>query len=202
MRRSGLLGTALIAAGALIVASRIGLFGALPAFVWVVLLFLAGAALFKGGAARFPLWQRIVGYAFVGVLAIVTAGRFAGVAAVGFPAMAFLLVYGGERRRWWALIPGGMLASVALLVTAEILFPRWDAAAIMFLGFAGTFTLLYVLPPERGGQRWALFPALVWIALTVLINTAGGGPHWLLPTLLIFGGVAMALGWGRGRRPS
>ncbi len=203
MRRGGrgLLGAALLGAGVLIVASRIGVFGALPAFVWVVILFVVGGAVWSGAAGRLPMWQRIVAFSVLAVLAMVTAGRFAGVAALGFPAMAFLLVYGGRRRSWWALIPGGMLASIALFITAATLFPRWEPVPLMFLGFSATFTLLYVLPAERGGQRWALIPALVWIGLTVLVNSAGSGPKWLLPTLLIFGGLAMALGWGRGRRP-
>jgi hypothetical protein len=200
-RGSGLLGTALIGAGVLIVADRLGVFGALPSFVWVVVLFAAGAAVWNADSRKPRAWPRVPVFVAIGILAVVSAGRFAGVAALGFPAMAFLLVYRSSPRRWWALLPGGVLASVALMVAAEELFPRWDASPLMFLGFAGVFTLLYVLPVERGGQRWALIPALVWIALTVLLNTAGGGPHWLLPMLLILGGVAMVLGWGRGRRP-
>ena len=131
MRRGGrgLLGAALLGAGVLIVASRIGVFGALPAFVWVVILFVVGAAVWSGAAGRLPMWQRIVAFSALAVLAMVTAGRFAGVAALGFPAMAFLLVYGGRRRSWWALIPGGMLASIALFIAAATLFPRWEAGA-------------------------------------------------------------------------
>lgn len=190
----------LLGTGTLLLLANAGVLGVLPAFLWASLLFGLGAAFWLGSAGRLPAWQRLAGFAAIGVFAIVTSGRFSGVAALGFPAMAFGLVYLNSPKNWWALLPAGVLGSVGLLVTFESLFPRWDATPVLFLGFAGTFTLLYLLSPRRGGKRWALYPAILFIILTVVTNDPGGStPGWLLPLFLIGGGAFMLWRWRRSR---
>lgn len=188
----------LLAVGGLLFFANTGLLGALPAFIWVTLLFIVGGAFWVGSLSALPLWQRIVGFTGIGVFATATSGHFGGVAALGFPAMAFGLIYLLNTKHWWALIPTGILSSLALLVTFENLFPRWDATPILFLGFAATFSLIYLLSPKRGGKRWALYPAILFIVLTVLVNDPSGSlPGWSLPMLLIGGGSLMLWWWRR-----
>lgn len=204
MRRpnSSIVGLVLIAVGVLLVLGRLPIFGALPSFLKLVLLFALGAYLWAWSKGRMPLAGRIALFAVVGVFAIPNAGRMAGVAALGYPAMAFALIYAADRRRWWPLLPAGVLGSLALVALSQELFPHWNPAPILFLGFAATFTLIYLLPTERGGQRWAIFPALLWILLTVVANDPGGtGSRLLLPAVLIGTGVFL-LAWWRGDRPS
>lgn len=198
-RPSTLLGAALVALGVLLVLGRVGGLGVVPGFLRVLLLFGIGAAVWLASAGRWPSWQRIAVFAAVGVVAIPTAGRFAGTAALGYPALAFALVFLARPKAWWALLPAGVLASVALVATAEVLVPRWDPAPLLFLGFAATFTVLYLLPRARGGQRWALYPALGWIFLTVLVNDPTGGAGWVLPLVLIGSGLLLLWFW-QGRR--
>lgn len=198
-RRTTLVGAALLLLGLLLVLSRLGDLGAVPAFLRVALLFAAGGVAWFGSAGRWPMWQRIVVFAAIGAVAIPTAGRFAGTAALGYPAMAFLVIYLARPRHWWALIPAGVLASVGLVTTSEELFPRWDASPLLFLGFAATFTALYLLPRGRGGQRWALYPALGWIFLTVMVNDPGGSSGWMLPLALIGSGALLLWFWQRKR---
>jgi hypothetical protein len=194
------IGVVLIAAGVLAVAARSPALGALPDLMRVLLLFAVGAAAWWGTRGRLRRGARIALIAVIGAFAVPSAGRFAGVVAIGFPALAFALVYLASPRRWWALLPAGVLASVALVAGSQALFPGWNPAPLLFLGFAATFTTLYLLPRGRGGQRWALAPALLWIVLTVLVNSpSGNGPHWLLPAVLIGAGVFL-LSWWRGRR--
>lgn len=189
------IGLILIGAGALIVLGNSDFFGVLPSFIWVCALFMGGAIFWLGSHQRLALWQRIAGFAFIAVFAMSSSGEFAGTAALGFPAMAFGLMYLMNPRRWWTILPGGILASLALFVTAETLF-RWNATPVLFLGFAATFTLLYLLPPYRGGQRWALYPAIFWIILTVAVNDPGhSAPGWLLPFFLIGGGTLLLWWW-------
>lgn len=203
MRKGGKprLGLILVAAGVLFVLSNAGVLGDLPGFFRVVLWFVLGAGIWLGLPGRRRLPPRLAVLALIYVIAMASAGSYAGTAALGFPAMAFALVYLANPRNWWAIIPAGVLASLTLLVTAETLFPRWDAAPLLFLGFAGTFTFIYLLPKERGGQRWALYPALGWIALTVLVNDPVGGSNWFLPLLLIGAGVALLWFWQRRKPP-
>ena len=200
-RSSTTLGVLLIALGVLVVLGRTPAFALMPALLRLLLLFALGGYAWWGTRGRLPRSARLVLVAVVGAFAVPSAGRFAGVAALGYPALLFALVYLSSARRWWALLPAGVLASLALVAGSQVLFPGWNPAPLLFLGFAATFTALYLLPGKRGGQRWALFPALLWIGLTVLVNYPGGrGPHWLLPAVLIGTGVFLLSWWGGGRR--
>ena len=184
----------LVGLGVFVLVLNSGLFGVLPSFIWMLLLFACGMAYWMWSEQRFVFWQRLLGFGLIGVFSIVTSDDFAGTAALGFPALGFGLVYARDRRQWWAVIPCGILASIGLLVAFEELFPRWDALPILFLGFAATFTTLYL----RGGKRWSLFPAIVFIIVTVLVNDPGGStPGWFLPFLLISSGFAMLWWWRR-----
>ena len=187
----------LLLVGTLLLANS-GFLGALPSFLRTAALLALGAALWLGPTHVTFGW-RLAGFIGVGVFAIITSGAFTGVAALGFPALAFALVYLSDRSRWWAIIPAGILASVALLLTFSLLF-AWNATPVLFLGFAATFTYLYLLSPERGGQRWALYPAVVFIALTVLVNDPGSGFSSALPLLFIGAGVLMLWWWQRGAK--
>lgn len=188
----------LVGLGALLLVLNSGVLSALPAFVWLALLLSVGASFWLGPLRRQPLALRFAGFASVAVLATATSGRFSGAAAVGFPALAFLLVYATVPKRWWALLPGGILSSVALLLTFEALFPGWHTGPVLFLGFAATFTYLYLSPSKRGGKRWALYPAILFILLTVLVNDPRGQLEgWVVPLLLIATGGAMLWWWQR-----
>jgi hypothetical protein len=196
--RARLVGMGLLALGVLAFLGNSGFFGIFPAFVWVVTLFAAGAYVWRRGRGRLELGARIVLFAVIGVLATVTAGTFSGTAATGFIAMGFALVYLTDNRRWWALIPAGVMAGACLVTTLGTLFPNWDTGPLFLLMLAGTFTLLYLLPRERGGQGWALFPAVVLILVTVAANDPGGNtPGWLVPLVLIGTGAAMLWWWRR-----
>ena len=185
---------ALLIVGVLLLANS-GFFGALPGFLRTMALLGLGAALWLG-PTHLTLGWRVAGFGGVFLFALLTSDTFAGVVALGFPALGFALAYLTDRRRWWTIIPAGILASVAILITLEVLF-SWNATPVLFLGFAATFTTLYLLSPQRGGQRWALLPAVVFIALTVLVNDPGSGFSSALPLLFIGAGVLMLWWWQR-----
>lgn len=193
------IGTLLLVAGALALVRGDPFLRLLPSFFWVLLLFGAGAATWMWGRGRLPFWQRLLVYIGVGIVATATAGDFAGTAATGFIAMAFVLVYLASPRNWWALIPAGVMAGSSLVVTIETFFPRWDVGTLFLLVLAGTFTLLYLLPGARGGQRWARYPAIALIIITVIANDPSGRtPGWLVPLMLVGAGAGL-LWWVRKR---
>lgn len=200
-RSTTTVGLLLIAVGVLAALSRFPLYQAFPGLLRLVLLFALGGYAWWATRGRLPLGLRILLFAVIGAFAIPSAGRYAGVAALGYPALAFALVYAAQRRQWWALLPAGVLGTLALVAGSQVLFPGWNPAPLLFLGFAATFTVLYLLPRGRGGQHWALFPALLWIILTVLVNSpSGSASGWLLPATLIGAGVFLLSWWGGGRR--
>ena len=195
------IGFVLVAVGAVVFLINSGFLGVLPAFIWVLLLYALGASFWVNSRDALRPWQRLLGFAIIGIVATSTSGDLAGAAATGFIGMAFALVYlqNPIPSRWWTLIPMGVMSSVTLLILGEALFPRWDATPLLFLGFAVTFTLLYLIPKSMGGRRWALYPAIFWIMMTVVINDpSGSSPAWLLPLLLIGGGAGILWWWRRG----
>lgn len=150
---------------------------------------------------RTNLATRLVVLGVLAVVAVTSLKFLAGAAILGFIALAFWLVYSTPRpgAAPWALIPAGVMATLSLVAGIGALFPRWNSGAVFTLGMTAVFTAVYLLPKERGGGRWALWPALAWGFITLLANDPGGVPAWLVPLLLIGGGVVL-LGWTRRGR--
>ncbi|HZW28522.1 MAG TPA: hypothetical protein VFF08_08685 [Trueperaceae bacterium] len=145
--------------------------------------------------------NQLVGAALlvVGLMAFAPE-RFTGPALLWGLALAFYAAYRRRRRGTWALVAFGVLASVAATATVDSLFPRWDEGVVFVLGMTATFTAIYLLPRERGGARWALWPALAWAFITLLVNDPWGGlARWVAPLVMIGAGVVF-LGWTKGGR--
>ncbi len=172
--------------------------------VWLAALAWAAAWTFRSLAGRAPLRVRLVVYAAFGLFALLTLGRLAGAAALGFVALYFWLLFSSHGRRGppatWLAIVAGTLATLSLVTAVDTLLPRWDNGVIFFLGMTATFTAVYLLPRAKGGARWALWPALAWAALTLLVNDPSGGvARWMVPLALIGVGAAW-LGYVRRGR--
>lgn len=200
---SNRLGLGLLVVGALMLATRIS-----PGNLFFELMWLAGYALlasflWKALEGRVPLKLRIGIHGAIGILAAATLNRLAGLAFLGFIGLAFFLVYwfspDGPAKKGWALIPAGALMTLAAVAGVSSLYPRWDGGSIFLLGMTATFTYIYLLPKEKGGAKWALWPALAWAVITLLANDpTGGWARWLMPLALIGAGVVV-LGWAKGR---
>lgn len=200
MDRGRLVGLALVVLGGLALLGSLPIFRMLPSFIWLLILMLGGATVYSATSLKLPYWQRLVIYVLIGIYATASTGAFAGAAATGFIAMAFLLTYMMQPRNWWALIPGGVMSAVTLVILLGAFFPGWQTAPLFMLMLSATFTILYLLPKQRGGQQWARFPALATIIITLIMNDpTGRTPSWLIPLLLI-GSGALILWWIR-RKP-
>lgn len=197
-------GPLLIAIGVLALLALPGLGGVL-----VEVLYLAGFAvlasyLWNALSGRATQRVRILAHVALGFVAVATLDRLSGPAFLGFAALAFWLVYRrpskGAPRTGWALIPAGAIATLAMVATVAELAPRWDEGVVFLLGMTATFTAIYLLPRERGGGRWALWPALGWAVITVLANDPSGRwGSWFVPLALIGTGIAL-LGWARRKK--
>lgn len=141
-------------------------------------------------------WSLIPGFVLMGIGLIIFMGQimetaadnWSGVIFLGFLGLAFLIIYITHRNQWWAIIPGGVLltlAGVTLIPDESTL-----TGVIFFLGLALTFGLLYLLPKPEGRLRWALYPAGILLAIGVLVLLgATDVMDFVLPlVLLILGG--------------
>jgi hypothetical protein len=172
----------------------------------------AWAALFVAAGLTFGftfLENRENWWAVIPAMALLSIGTLVGVDAV-FPrlgsllggsiilgglALSFWIIYVTTRyQQWWAIIPGGVLLSLALGIAVEPFIPGEVFAAVFLLGLALTFALVYYLPTANQHMGWALIPAgaLAVVGLIVLsVTTRLAGLVW--PALLIATGAYILL---------
>lgn len=144
-------------------------------------------------------WALIPGFVLMGIGIIIfmddnmqaVADRWSGAVFLGFLGLAFFLIYITHVNQWWAIIPGGVLLTLAgvTLVPGE-----GDVSGIIFfLGLALTFGLVYILPKPTGKLKWALYPSGILLLIGVLIALGAANlMDYLLPlVLLIVGGYVI-----------
>ncbi len=201
MKKSRLLfsiigGIILIAAGVIFLLDNIGLIS----LDWEMLI----GPMFGLGGLIFLLvfilntddwWALIPGFVLIGIGIIIFMGQnmesmaelWSGAVFLGLLGLAFLLIYITHRTNWWAIIPGGVLltlAGVTLIPDGGVL-----SGGVFFLGMAATFGLVWLLPKPAGRLNWALYPAgiLALIGLLVVLG-ATNLINYVWPLALLIGG--------------
>lgn len=207
-------GWVLVAIGAAAVLRRLGIGGVLTEVVWLAAILTAAAWTWRvierrrppgaAGGGRWPRQLPVLVVVAFGVVALLTLRQLAGVAVLASVALLNWLLFASpattRRRATGFAVVGGLFSTLAVVAGVGQLLPSWDSGVIFFLGMTATFTLVYLLPREQGGARWALWPALAWAALTLLVNDPSGGlGRWMLPLALIGAGVVL-IGYRRGKR--
>lgn len=127
------------------------------------------------------------------------SGQWFGAALLAVGGLAFLAFALPIERRWWAVIPGGTLLSLAITTAAAGYLPGDVTGAIFLFGLAGTFAAVAVLPAARP-RTWALIPAAVlgFVAAVTLASTTAMGLVW--PLALILAGLVLVAAWAVQRR--
>jgi hypothetical protein len=116
------------------------------------------------------------------------ASRIGGSLFLGGIGLAFVLVYLVDRRNWWAIIPAGVLFTLAVVAGLDTVMG--DTGGIFFLGLGLTFALVGILPTPEGRMRWAFIPAGILSLMGVLIIAAAGEMiNIVLPAFLILLGI-------------
>ena len=119
-----------------------------------------------------------------------------------------------SKKHWWAIIPGGIFASIGLVVVLDTLVPyepypalpgtlTWGFYSwVLFLGVAATFGILWLLRKTLP-TNWAIYPAAGFFAMAVLFIIEGArfSEYWLTTTLLVCGVTAL-LGVLTRKRPA
>ena len=123
--------------------------------VWPLIFGAAGAAfLTLFFRRRDNWWAAIPGSVFLGLAAVILIAQlWPGPAADRAGALLFLFmgagfgaVYLRERGNWWALIPCGVMLTLALVVALPRELQGMPVAAVLFLGLAATFGALSLVP--------------------------------------------------------
>jgi hypothetical protein len=177
-------GILLIIVGILLLLQNLGILGGIVALVWA-LIFAAGGAIFLYVflTNRVNWWAIIPGFALLGLAALIFLDEFfpgvgdalGGAIFLGGLGLAFWVIYFQKRQRWWAVIPGGVMLTLALIAGLSSVFEGAGLGGLFFLGLGLTFGLLYFLPTPLGRMTWALILAAVLVVMGLLITAATTG---------------------------
>jgi hypothetical protein len=191
-------GLLLLAIGVLLLLQNLGVPSVLSSVLLAIFFGLAGVAflaLFLTSADNW--WAAIPGFALLSLGTLIgmqsvdprLGSQWGGSLFLGGIGLGFWAVYAARRENWWAIIPGGVLLTLAV-VAGEGRGAGREVGGIFFLGLGLTFGLVYLLPNPAGRMSWALIPALVLLVLGISITAAApevfGG---LWPLLLILAGL-------------
>jgi hypothetical protein len=194
-------GTLLVGIGLLLLLQNLNLFTFMWSALWTIL-FAAGGVffLFMFMNDRDGNWWAIIpGFALIGIATLIgidttfpRLGNIVGgslfLAQLG---ISFWVIYLLDRTRWWAIIPGGVLLTLAVVAGLDQVLPAMDTGGVLFLGLAATFGLVYLYPGVQGRINWAIIPAIVLSIMGILISLAAAKTlfRFIWPAILIAFGI-------------
>jgi hypothetical protein len=145
-------------------------------------------------------WAAIPGFVLLGLGVLIASGElfprfanlFGGSLFLAFIGLSFLVVYLLRREHWWAIIPTGVLFTLALVAGAGQFANGMATGAFFFLGIAATFAVLGLMPIGRK-DKWPWIPAGICGVMGTLLMLGSGefmntvaGMIW--PAILVLGG--------------
>lgn len=199
----------LIVVGILLLLQNLGILVGIVALIWS-LIFGAGGLVFLYMflTNRTQWWAIIPGFGLLGLAALIALDEFwpqfgealGGTIFLGGVGLAFWVIYFQKREYWWAVIPGGVMFTVALIAGLDAVFEGAETGGVLFLGLGLTFGLLSLLPTPQGQMRWALIPAAILLVMGLLVTAATTGIlQYLWPTALILVGLYLLFRMFRSR---
>jgi hypothetical protein len=120
------------------------------------------------------------------------ASLFGGAFFLAMIGLSFLVIYIIHRDFWWAIIPAGVLFTLAL-VTIVGQYNGLFSGAVFFLGLAATFGVLGLMPVGKK-DKWPWIPAGICALIGVIIAVGSGifvnsVFAYLTPAILLVAGV-------------
>lgn len=194
-----LFGILLVLSGLLLLLQNLGILSVAWGVFWAVI-FIAGGLAFLGVFMERPAnwWALIPGFTLLalGVLMVLettvpwVARSWGGPLFLGGIGLSFWLVFLVTPRNWWAIIPGGVLVTLAVVAGISPVAPGPASGGVFFLGLGLTFALVYLLTLPRERMTWALIPAAILLLLGALTTASAVRAFaYVWPTLIILAGV-------------
>jgi len=174
-------GLVLIVGGILLLLDTFNIFEG-NALFWTIVLAAAGVLFISVYiSTRDNWWALIPGIIFLAISAAIGLDAFlpgfheadlSGPIILAGIALSFLFVYLVERSNWWAIIPAGVMGTIAIVAVLDSVTSGLASGGIFFLGLGITFALVAVLPAQHGQMRWAWIPAIILGIMGFLILIA------------------------------
>lgn len=171
-------GALLVIAGILLLLQNMAVLPSYSGWVWAIVFLFASAMFFAVFVtdrsqwwSLFPTLPLFALAVLIGGAALFPAlpGELWGALFMALISLAFWFVFLVRPiYNWWAVIPGGVLASIAIMIGLSRFYPGLEQGGILFLGIGLTFLVLYLIPNSSGGQRWAIFPSVPMVLLGLL----------------------------------
>jgi hypothetical protein len=195
-------GSLLILGGVIFLLQNLGILSAGELF-WAILFGLAAVIFFSIFVQnRANWWALIPSITLMGISFSVAlkwllpefGDRWSGSIVLAGIGLSFLVIYLIDRQNWWAVIPAGVLFTLAVVAGMEKRLPEFAMAGVFFVGLGLTFGLVTVLPYPQSDLRWAWIPAGILLIIGfVLLITAVNLLVYLLPVSLILIGIYIIL---------
>ena len=186
-------GLLLVAAGVLFLLNSIGTIS-IGDYQWAIILVIGGLAFLSVFLADRDQWWALFpsfGLLIGGTILFLESafpqlrGDFGGAIAMGGIGLAFLVIFLVNLKNWWALIPAGVLFSLAAMFVLG-----FESGGVFLIGLGLTFGVLGFVPTEHGRMRWAFIPAVILILVGGFITLLSYNLFALLwPLGLIAAGV-------------
>lgn len=148
-------------------------------------------------------WALIPGTILLTVAVIIGLNNFVtdfnvqelqGTIILGGIGLSFFLVYLADRGNWWALIPAGIMITIALIAAPFGNNTALAGGGIFFLGLGITFALVAMLPNTVGPMRWAWIPAAILGVIGILILVSAENLiNYIWPVALMLGGILLII---------
>ncbi len=163
-------GIVLVIGGALLLLDTFGIFKGGELF-WTIALGIVGILFLIVYITNHDHWWALIpGIIFLSLATTIGLDSFlpgfsdtnlGGTIILGGIALSFLLVYLAERANWWAIIPAGVMGTIAIVAVLDSGSSGAESGGIFFLGLGITFVLVAILPTTIGQMRWAWIPAVI-----------------------------------------
>jgi hypothetical protein len=196
-------GLILVIGGVLLLLDTFGIFKG-GALFWTIVVGVAGLLFLSLYVTNhFNWWALIPGIILLAIAATIGLNSFLpgfsdsdleGTIILGGIGLSFLLVYLAEHANWWAIIPAGVMTTIAVVAVLDSNTSGIATGGIFFLGLGITFALVALLRTSIGQMRWAWIPAAILGLMGVLILIAAEKLiNYIWPSVLILVGIYLVI---------